>query len=170
MSIIDLCALSLAAVACLSDLKSARIPNALTFSAAGLAVIFHTFAPDGHGFAAALGGMLVGLLVFLPMFVLGGMGGGDVKLMAALGAWVGWYPVIYIGLYGSIAGGVLGVLFALTRGYLPQAMRNIRMLLSYWWIAGVKPLPALTLDSATALRLPYAVPIAVGVVVTLWVR
>lgn len=170
MSAIELCTLTVAAAACLFDLKSARIPNALTFGAAGLAVIFHTVAPQGAGLGAALVGLLIGLLVFFPMFALGAMGAGDVKLMAALGAWVGWYPIIYIALYGSIAGGVLGLLVAVARGYLAQAITNIRALLAYWWVAGVRPLPALTLESTTALRLPYAVPIAVGVVVTLWVR
>jgi prepilin peptidase CpaA len=170
MSIVDICAVSLAGTACLFDLKSARIPNALTFAAAGLALIFHAAAPQGQGLAAAVAGLLVGLTLFFPVFALGAMGAGDVKLMAALGAWLGWYPAIYIALYGAVAGGVLAVLVASAHGYLHQALRNIKSLLGYWWVVGVKPLPALTLESKSAMRLPYALPIAVGVVVTLWTR
>jgi prepilin peptidase CpaA len=170
MNIVEVCALSLAGAACLFDLKSARIPNKLTFAAAGLALVFHAAAPQGQGVGAAMAGLLVGLTLFLPVFALGAMGAGDVKLMAALGAWLGWHPAIYIALYGAVAGGVLAVLVASTHGYLHQAFRNLKGLLGYWWVAGVKPLPALTLESKSAMRLPYALPIAVGVVVTVWTR
>ena len=170
MTTVELGAIGLAIVASACDLKSARIPNWLTFGAAALAVLFHAVAPGGSGLGTAVAGMGVGLLVFFPIFALGAMGAGDVKLLAALGAWVGWYPVIYVALYGSIAGGVLGILYALSRGYLGQALHNIQRLLAYWSVVGLKPLPALTLQSSTALRMPYALPIAVGVMVTLWVR
>jgi prepilin peptidase CpaA len=170
MSIVEMCAVSLAGAACLIDLKSARIPNKLTFAAAGLAILFHAFAPQGQGVGAAIAGLVVGLTIFLPVFALGAMGAGDVKLMAALGAWLGWHPAIYVALYGAVAGGVLAVLVASLQGFLRQTLRNLKSLLAYWWVVGIKPLPALTLESKSAMRLPYALPIAVGVVVTLWTR
>jgi hypothetical protein len=40
----------------------------------------------------------------------------------------------------------------------------------HWWLVGIKPLPELTLDRGKGLRLPYALPIAAGLVVTLWQR
>jgi prepilin peptidase CpaA len=170
MSIVEVCAVSLAGAACLFDLKSARIPNKLTFAAAGLAIIFHAAAPEGQGAGAALAGLLAGLMVFMPIFALGAMGAGDVKLMAALGAWLGWQPAIFIALYGAVAGGVLAVLIASLQGFLGQTLRNIKALLAYWWVVGIKPLPALTLESKSAMRLPYALPIAAGLMVTLWTR
>ena len=54
-------------------------------------------------------GLAVGLAVFFPFFALGGMGGGDVKLMAALGTWIGWSPIVWTALYGAVAGGVMAV-------------------------------------------------------------
>jgi prepilin peptidase CpaA len=170
MSIVEVCAVAVAGVACIFDLRTARIPNKLTFAAAGLAVIFHATAPQGQGMGAAFAGLLVGFTLFLPIFALGAMGAGDVKLLAALGAWLGWHPAIYIALYGAVAGGVLAVLVASLHGFLGQTLRNIKGLLEYWWVAGMKPLPALTLESKSAIRLPYALPIAVGVLVTLWTR
>jgi prepilin peptidase CpaA len=170
MSVEHLSALAIAAIACVFDLKASRIPNALTFGAALFALLFHAFAPQGNGIGFATGGLFAGLAVFFPIFALGAMGAGDVKLMAALGAWLGWQPVILVALYGSIAGGVLALGVAAAHGYLRQAFTNIRSLLTSWWLTGIKPVPPLTLEAAGALRLPYAIPIAVGLVVTLWQR
>ncbi len=164
----ELAALLIGGVACATDLRSARIPNALTFGAIAAGLVFHLLAPQGAG-AAFLGkGLLAGLLVFFPFFALGALGAGDVKLMAAIGAWIGWQPTLQVAIYGALAGGVLAVVVALWRGYLRQALRNIRTLLGYWWLVGLKPLPELTLDAGKGLRLPYALPIMVGLVVTLW--
>ena len=68
---------------------------------------------------AALG-LFVGLAVFFPLFALGAMGAGDVKLMAAVGAWIGAKPILYVALYGSVAGGVLALVVAV-RSALSQA-------------------------------------------------
>jgi prepilin peptidase CpaA len=156
------------AAACVSDVSTSRIPNALTFAAAALAVVFHATAPGGLGVTHAVLGLSVGLAVFFPLFALGAMGAGDVKLMAAIGAWVGWNPVILVALYGSVAGGVLALVVAARRRYLKQAFSNIRMLGMFWLVNGLKPLPELTLESTHTLRLPYAVAIAAGLAVTLW--
>jgi len=161
-------ALGIGAVACATDIRSSRIPNLLTFSAILAGLLFHALLPQGGGLTLALLGMVAGLLVFFPIFALGAMGAGDVKLMAALGAWLGWQPVIYVALYGAVAGGILALALALWRGYLRTAAQNIKSLLTFWAIEGIKPLPALTLEAGTGLRLPYALPIMVGLLVTLW--
>jgi prepilin peptidase CpaA len=155
-------------VACLFDISSSRIPNALTFPAAAFAIGFHAIAPSGDGVWFAFVGLAVGLAVFLPLFALGAMGAGDVKLMAAVGAFIGWKSIIFVALYGSLAGGILALIVALRRNYLRQAFSNIKMLGLYWWVEGVKPLPALTLESKHSVRLPYAIAIAAGLAVTLW--
>lgn len=166
----ELVALVVAALACATDLRSARIPNWLTLSAVGAGVLFHAFAPGGAGLGAAGLGFVVGVAVFFAPFALGALGAGDVKLMAALGTWLGWQGAVYVALYGAVAGGVLAVIVALWHGYLGRAFRNIKTLLLHWWLTGVKPLPELTLDAGQGLRLPYAVPIAAGLLVTLWQR
>jgi prepilin peptidase CpaA len=168
MGIAEGIAVVIASVACLYDVSTSRIPNKLTFTTAALAILFHVFAPSGAGFSHAALGLLVGLVVFFPLFALGAMGAGDVKLMAAVGAWIGAPSIVHVALYGSIAGGVLAVIVALRRQYLKQALTNVKMLLIYWWVEGVKPFPALTLESKESLRLPYALAIAAGLAVTLW--
>jgi prepilin peptidase CpaA len=161
-------ALVIGSLACVTDLRSARIPNTLTFGGILLGLLFHGLTPAGSGVTAALAGLLAGLLVFFPFFALRAMGAGDVKLMAALGTWLGWQAAIQIALYGALAGGVLALVLALWRGYLRTAMRNVWALLRYWVAVGIRPFPELTLDAGSGLRLPYALPIMAGLVVTLW--
>jgi prepilin peptidase CpaA len=155
-------------LACFFDVTTSRIPNALTFITAAVALLFHAFAPAGAGWSHAVLGLFVGLLVFFPLFALGAMGAGDVKLMAAAGAWIGAASILYVALYGSLAGGVLAVILALRRNYLRKALTNLKLLATYWWVEGIKPLPALTIESKDSVRLPYALAIAAGLAVTLW--
>ena len=163
-------ALCVAAVACIADLKTRRIPNVLTLGAAAGACGHYLVAAGLSGLGWAAAGWVVGLLLFLPVFALRGMGGGDVKLVAALGAWLGPGLTLWLALFTALAGGPLAVGVALSRGYLRQALSNVWALLTFWRVAGLQPHPAMTLDTSGTPRLPYAVPIAVGLVVTLWLR
>lgn len=163
-------AAALVLIACIPDLRTRRIPNVLTFGAALLGLAFHAFASGWPGLGLSAGGWALGLLLFLPMFALRGMGAGDVKLLAAVGAWVGPSQVFWVALLTSVAGGVLGVAVALLHGYLSEAVRNLRLLLTSWWLTGVRPVPQMTLADHRGPRLAYAVPIAIGTMVTLWLK
>src|SRR5262245_11865341 len=150
---IQIAAIVFAAVACATDLRDGRIPNALTFGSLVLALIVHGLLPQGQGWAHALLGLLAGGAIFFPFFALGGMGAGDVKLMAALGAWLGWQSALFIAMYGAAAGGVLAIIVALSAGYLRQAISNLWRMLMHWRVAGLEPVPELTLDHARGPRL-----------------
>jgi prepilin peptidase CpaA len=162
-------ALVVALIAVVFDLRTRRIPNELTFGAALLAFAYALVTAGVSGLGTSVLGWLLGAALFFPIFALGGMGAGDVKLLAALAAWLGPGETVYLAIFASIAGGVLAVLVSLFRGYLGQAFSNIWMMLMHWRIAGPSEVPGLTLSDATAApRLAYAVPIAIGVVCTLW--
>ena len=163
-------ALVLAAAACVTDLRSRRIPNGLTFGAAAAALVYHSIAAGSEGAVLAVLGWFIGALLFFPLFALRGMGAGDVKLLAAIGASLGPAMVLWVAVYASIAGGALALVVALSQGYLRTAIRNIGCLLGYWWTVGIRPAPGLTLDSSTAPTLAFAVPICAGLAITLWVR
>ena len=107
LNTIGIAVLLVAVAACVTDIRSRRIPNLLTFGAALAAIVFHTFASGLDGLSAATFGWLLGVAMFLPFFALGGMGAGDVKLLAALGAWLG--PPTRSGwrFYRLMAGGVM---------------------------------------------------------------
>ncbi len=163
-------AIAVASVACVFDLATRRIPNVLTLGAAACGFSFHIYASGGPGARYAGLGWTLGLLMFFVPFALRGLGGGDVKLMAALGAWLGPRDVFWAALYTGVAGGVLAVALALYTGYLRTALTNVRALLLHWRVAGLSPLPDLTLERSRAPRLCYAVPIAIGTLVALWLR
>ena len=169
MDIAALAAIAVASVACWTDLRTRRIPNVLTFGAAGAGLAFHAFF-SGSGPLTALAGWLTGVLIFSPLFLLRGMGAGDLKLLGALGAWLGPLMALRIGVWSAVAGGVLAIVVALVHGYAGQGLRNIRLLLTHWRVSGVKPLDPLTLDKGTGPRLAYAVPLMVGLMVALWTR
>lgn len=160
-------AVGVALVACTTDLRSRRIPNALTFPAALLALAYHATSGTGS-LVSALAGLVVGLLLFLPLYLLRGMGAGDVKLLAALGAWLGAKSIVWVAMYAAIAGGVMAVAVALGSGYLKPMLSNIWLLLTHWRVSGVKPLDSLTLEKSAGPRLAYAIPITTGLAVALW--
>jgi len=163
--------LSIVIVAVVWDLATRRIPNWLTFGAAIAALAVHAYFAGWPGIGMTLAGWLVGVAFFFPVFALGGMGAGDVKLLGAVGAWLGPIAVIWVALFSGIAGGVMGILVAAFAGYLTQAFRNVWGLLLFWRVAGIKPVPELTLVSdSRAPRLAYAVPVLAGLMVTLWWR
>jgi prepilin peptidase CpaA len=158
------------ALACVFDLRWRRIPNALTFTVAGLALVYRlaTGGPTAMGEAAL--GWLIGAALFLPWFALGGMGAGDVKLVAALAAWLGPVGALWLVVDSAIAGAVVAVAVSLVHGYLRQALRNVVLLLMWWRTAGPRPLPELTLERGTGPRLAYAFPIMLGALATIWLR
>jgi prepilin peptidase CpaA len=170
MSILTLAVACIAAVACAIDLRSRRIPNWLTFSAA-LVGLGYQLAVHGPGGALSGGaGLLVGIAIFFVPFALGGLGAGDVKLVAALGAWLGPYEIVWLALYTVIAGAVLAVGVSLVRGYLRQALSNIWLLLMHLRIVGFRPHPELTIHHARGPKLAYGVAIFAGTMVTIWIR
>jgi prepilin peptidase CpaA len=167
---VTIVALFVGLVACVTDVQTRRIPNVLTFGAAAAAVVVHTFVGGFSGLGTSVGGWLLGVALFLPFFALGGMGAGDVKLLAALGAWLGPRDIFWVAIYASMAGGVMAVVVALGSGYLRTALQNVRNLVTYWALVGPRPVPGMTLEESKAPRLAYAVPIFAGTVVTVWLR
>jgi len=160
----EMMALLLGGLACVFDLRERRIPNLLTFGGAAVALAYAAASQGWGGLLISVEGWAVGLALFLPMFLLGGMGAGDVKLLACLGAWIGPQEAFWMAIYAMVAGGVMAVVVALAAGYMRQAVSNVWMLLKYWRVMGVRPVPELTLSSARGPRLPYAIPIAAGAV------
>ncbi len=162
--------LALGATASWTDLRTRRIPNLVTFGGAALALAFALVEHGLSGLLVSGAGWLTGVGIFLPFFLLGGMGAGDLKLVACFGAWLGPEAALWTALYAAVAGGVLAVGVALAAGYLRQALFNVAALLSHWRAAGLHPMPDLTLERARGPRLPYALPIALGAAATIWFR
>jgi prepilin peptidase CpaA len=98
------------------------------------------------------------------------MGAGDVKLLGALGAWLGPAEVFRVALFSGVIGGAIALAIALDRGYAREAIANISVLFTSWRIEGLRPIPQFTLCNRTRPRLAYALPIVAGAVVVIWLR
>jgi prepilin peptidase CpaA len=170
MNFYESVAFAIAVIAVICDLHSRRIPNLLTFGAAFAGIAIHGYYSGISGVTSALIGWVAGAAIFFPVFALGGMGGGDIKLLGAMGAWLGPGPALIVALYTGIAGGVMALLVATLSGYLRKAFTNIWLLLTFWRVSGIRPAPDLMLTTTTGPRLAYALPVLAGLVVTLWLR
>ena len=166
----DIIVIGVCLTACACDVRWRRIPNVLTASAALGGLVFGATSGGLSGAGLSLAGCLVGGALFLPLFALRGLGAGDVKLVAAIGAWLGPLDVMWVCLFAAMAGGVLAVVVALMRGYARNLLNNMRFIGTYWRTQGVGPVPGLTLSETRGPRLAYALPITVGVIVALWWR
>jgi prepilin peptidase CpaA len=162
--------LALAAAACVTDVTSRRIPNVLTFGAALGALLVRGWLFGATGVIDAAGGWITGFVILFPLFFVRGLGAGDVKLVAALGAWLGPGDALWLALYTAVAGGVIGIVYAMYRGYLRTAFSNLAVIGNHWMYSGFRPVPGLTLDNAERPKLPYALPIFIGAVLTLWLQ
>jgi prepilin peptidase CpaA len=170
MNFHDTVVVGVALVACVFDLHSRRIPNVLTFGAALAGLIVATSMSGFPGLGSSTAGWLLATVLWLPLYALGGMGAGDVKLLAAIGAWLGPADVFHAALYAAMAGGLLALMVACAHGCVRQTWSNVQLLILHWRIAGFTPQAQLTLETATSPRLAYAVPILVGTVVAIWLR
>ena len=96
-------------IAVLTDIRSSRIPNWLTFSAMGFALAGHAWMNNVDGLLFSSAGLATGLGLFFLIYLAGGIGAGDVKLMAAIGAFVGVYGVLSCAWLAMIIGGIYAI-------------------------------------------------------------
>lgn len=149
---------SVLSLALVFDFRYRRIPNWLILI--GLSGGFLSGQALGSGLVNALGGTAVGLAIFFPLYLLRGMGAGDVKLMAVVGSLLGPTSVIGAGLLALLAGGVLSLGVAVMTGALHRVLNNLR-LMGVVVVAGRTSKVSLH-DVQTTGRLPYALAICVG--------
>lgn len=150
------------AVATFTDLRSRRIPNwlVLPFLAAGIVV--SVWLHGWHGLGESLEGFALGAVLFGVLAALGGMGMGDVKLCAAIGAWVGPSQLFLALVVTGLAGGVMALGWALFGGFLPELLKGSGDLVFGFRKRGLTPHPELVLSNPLTRKMPYAPAIAIG--------
>ncbi len=151
-------------IAAIIDLRSDRIPNwlVLPFLAGGLvvSVIWHGWS----GLGQSLLGILTAAAVMGVFCYLGGLGMGDLKLCAAVGAWVGPWQMFVALVLTSMVGGVMALGWALYHGLLLETFTRTGDLLLRFRKRGVGAPEPMTLDSPSARAMPYAPAIAIGTI------
>src|SRR5690606_30879402 len=152
-------------VAVWTDVRTRRIPDRLTLPTLALALLARGFLAGWSGPLGLADGLLGAAVAFAVFFVLaigGGMGMGDVKLMAALGAVLGLERSLYALVFVSLAGGLQAVAWALRHGRLFEVLRSSL-------VRAVRPLGRRR-SAAPPQYIPYAVAIAMGTAATLLFR
>lgn len=113
----------LVGIGAVSDLRTRRIPNVLTFGGAAAGLLVNVAFYRLAGISASLGGWALATALLLIPFFLRGMGGGDVKLLAAVGAWGGPSFVLAALFYAAVAGGIMALVVVIVQGRLGAMVR-----------------------------------------------
>ncbi len=157
-------------VAMITDFRSRKIPNWLVFpfmlSGLAVSIFLHGWAGAGSSFRGmALGALVCGVLVYLRA-----LGMGDLKLCVAIGAWIGPGQLVNALVLTGLAGGVFALGWALSGNFVGEMVRNSWSLLGHFCRRGIVPHPELVLGNSRARRMPYAPAIAIGTLVSFFVR
>jgi prepilin peptidase CpaA len=157
--------------ACVSDVQRRRIPNVLVLILALCGLGFSLVAnPIRPGAAHAAGGAAVGLVIWLPFWMMGKLGAGDVKLFAAAGAWLGPMGAVTGALVAAVCGGILTLGWLVHEQGVASTLRGIALrgllLRGNAARAGVQA-PSLLVVPATR-RVPYGLALAAGALLVAW--
>ena len=162
----DALLLLMVSIAAVNDLATRRIPNRLLLAGLAGALLLHGLSVEpGAALLSACGGMLLGLAIFLPFYLVRGMAAGDVKMMAVIGFFTGPAEAFQIAIFTWCAGGVMALLLILLRSRMRLAFVNIGHLLSGLIVPGAKLADVALAQSAGSM--PYGVAIALGTSVVL---
>jgi prepilin peptidase CpaA len=144
------------------DVRTHRIPNYLTLGTALAGLAFQLGAHGWPGLKDGFLGMVLGLVLLILPYLKGAMGAGDVKALAALGAWLGPERTFHLFLYMALAGGFLSLGVWWWQGLLWAKLRQGRVWLVNWFLSGPhRPGPAAP-PSPRTKGVPYGVALALG--------
>ncbi len=161
---------SLLLAAAIQDLLHRRIPNTLILAGAAVGILLQGWAAGAGGVLAAIYGLVVGLAILLPGYLMGFTGAGDAKLMAAIGTFLGPVGVLQAALISIFVGGIIAIGFALSALIHRQSISpwgRYALMMRTLVITG-RPLYIPPAEGEVmGKKLPFAVSIALGT--TAWI-
>ena len=155
---------SVLVLAAIIDGRELRVPNWLTYPLALAGLAFVTAFGGAGGLLSGVEGLALGLALLLPLYAIGGMGAGDVKLLAAAGAWVGPWHILGAFVATGLVGGVMALAMIARSGAFARHRAQFGMIAGE--IATIRS-PSRLSEIAAArksrmLLLPYGIPLAFG--------
>lgn len=158
------------AIATITDIRSRRIPNWLVFPFLLAGLVVSTWVGGWKGLGQSFLGLIVGGLVYGVLAMMGGMGMGDVKLCAAIGAWIWWKQLVLALVLIAVAGGLMALVWAVCGGFLGEMFSGAGDLLLGWRKRGLHTPSDLKLSNPKARKMPYAPAIAIGTLISFFSR
>jgi prepilin peptidase CpaA len=143
-------------VATFTDLRSRRIPNWLVLPFLPLGIAVSAWFHGWHGVVQSLEGAGLGIVIFGILYWKFGMGAGDVKLCAAIGAWIGPSQFLIAVVMIALAGGLVILIWAVSRSLLRMVGRRTK--------------EEASLGSLMETKMPYAPAIAIGTLISFFAR
>lgn len=153
-------------VAAVIDGWKLKVPNWLTYPMIVSGWIFSFAVAGWGGLGASLLGTVIGLALLLPLYAVGGMGAGDVKLLGGVGAWVWGAVTFYAFCATAIVGGVMAVVMVLSRRAWTKHRNQFVMILGEWFrVRNPEKLAAIAAERKRSMfLLPYGIPMALGTI------
>ena len=146
----------------ITDLRSRRIPNWLTYSAILCAIALHSIAGGWPGARLSLIGAAVGLAILLPFVLLRSLGGGDWKLAGGLGAFFGTQRLMWVLILTLLINGLVALGMVIWKRQVGRTLKNIGRML--WGFLRLRlPGPELSIDNPEAIKAPFGAAAAIAV-------
>ena len=143
-----------------------RVPNWLTYHFALGGLAFAAWTGGSSLFLWSLAGLATGLALLMPLYAIGGMGAGDVKLLAGVGAWVGAWTTVWAFATSAVVGGLMAVAMVAWSGqYVHHWVQFQAIGHEILTIRNPEKLAAIAAERKPRMKLlPYGIPIAVGTI------
>lgn len=165
MQLLDLLVFVLIGVCGVTDVLTGKIYNKATYPAMLLGFAWNAWMPNAPGLKSSLEGFLLAAVLMGGLTLLGGMGGGDAKLLAAIGALKGYPFILDVLFYSFLVGGVIALTVAIWQGRLLGTLRRVWYMLFGVVVFRVKPVEGP--EEAQSYKIPFGVAICLG---TLWAQ
>lgn len=130
-------AFALALLGGVHDLLTKKIPNWVTFTGVALGLIAQFWLLGWPGLLDGFLGLALGFALYFPIYVFGYMGAGDVKLLMAVGAWIGWLGCLYVAAGAVVIGAVYALGEIIYRGRLFAVVKNTYSFLRALFLPGL---------------------------------
>ena len=159
-------------LAVITDLSARKIPNVLVLFGLIISLVGQCFTTQGAGGLNWLAGVAIAFSCFIPLYLLRGMAAGDVKLMMAVGGFLGYPLIINTVVCVFLSGGVIAIVFVIIKGRFKRLFDNMRVMFTDFYIkstSGVNVADDYVMKNSAG-RMPYAVAIAVGTLIALYLH
>jgi prepilin peptidase CpaA len=168
MDVVHIILLSVFILICFyTDIKSSRIPNAVTVSGTVIGLLYHLFTNGLEGILSSVIGLIIGFSIFFVLYLFGGVGAGDVKLFAAIGALTGTEFVLYTMMYSILYAGFIGLGILLFKKEFYQRIKNAFFFLFNLLLLRKRELVT-DYKKMISYRFPFMYAVLPGVITTLY--